>query len=58
MGLGFLQLAMTLFYAIGFYFGSRFVGNKTDNAIYDRPYSAGDVIVIFFSIMFGGFSLG
>lgn len=45
-------------YGVGFWFGSIFVGDKTNNALYDRPYSGGDVIVIFFSIMMGGFSLG
>lgn len=45
-------------YGLGFYFGSIFVGDGTENALLDRAYTGGDVIVIFFSIMFGGFSLG
>lgn len=45
-------------YAVGFWFGSIFVENRTNNALYDRPYTGGDVIVIFFSIMMGGFSMG
>lgn len=45
-------------YAIGFWFGALFVGNETHNDIYDRPYTGGDVIAVFFAIMMGGFSIG
>lgn len=45
-------------YAIGFYFGSIFIGNETRNEFYDRPYTTGDVVACFFAIMMGGFSLG
>jgi len=45
-------------YGLGFYFGSIFVGNETNNSLVDRAYTGGDVITIFFSIMMGGFSLG
>lgn len=30
----------------------------TTNAVYDRPYTVGDIITIFFGIMFGGQSIG
>lgn len=58
IGLGGVWFIILADYAIGFWFGSIFVGEKTNNAIYDRPYTAGDVIAIFFSIMMGGFSVG
>lgn len=58
LGLGFMWFVMLADYGVGFWFGSIFVGDKTENALYDRPYTGGDVIVIFFSIMMGGFSLG
>jgi len=58
LGLGALWFFMIADYGVGFYFGSIFVGEKTENAAYDRPYSTGDVVVIFFAVMMGGFSLG
>lgn len=56
--IGFLWFVMIADYAVGFWFGSIFVGDEVNNALYDRPYTAGDVIAIFFSIMIGGFSIG
>lgn len=56
--LGFVWFVMLADYGLGFYFGSIFVGEGTNNALYDRAYTGGDVIIIFFSIMMGGFSLG
>lgn len=56
--IGFLWFTIFADYAIGFWAGSRFIGNETTNAIFDRAYTTGDVIAVFFSIMIGGFSAG
>lgn len=56
--LGILWFVILADYAIGFWFGALFVGNETHNDIYDRPYTGGDVIAVFFAIMMGGFSIG
>eukprot|EP01006_Ploeotia_vitrea_P064381 TRINITY_DN87700_c0_g1_i1.p1 TRINITY_DN87700_c0_g1~~TRINITY_DN87700_c0_g1_i1.p1 ORF type:complete len:116 (-),score=9.00 TRINITY_DN87700_c0_g1_i1:28-375(-) len=56
--IGFLFFAIFIFYAVGFYYGSVLIEDGTNNALYGRPYSVGDVMVIFFGIMIGGFSMG
>ena len=54
-----VMMAMFFFnYALGLWYGSVLIEGKRHNDIYDRPYSAGDVLVIFFAIMIGGFSMG
>ena len=58
LAFGSLFFFMIADYDVGFYFGSVFVDAETNNAIRDRPYSAGDVVTIFFSSMMGGFSMG
>mgnify|MGYP000648373161 CR=1 FL=1 len=48
--LGLMLFAILANYGIGFYFGSIFVENGTKNTIFDRSYTAGDVLVVFFSM--------
>jgi ATP-binding cassette, subfamily B (MDR/TAP), member 1 len=49
---------MFLDYAIAFYYGSVTLEKGYENRTYDRLYTVGDVIVILFAIMIGGFSMG
>lgn len=56
--MGFIFCSMFLDYALSFWFGSTLIENKTMNAISGVPYTVGDVLVIFFAILIGGFSLG
>jgi len=49
----------TLFgmYALGFWYGAKLIEDGATNAIRGRPYNGGDVLIVFFSIMFAGFSI-
>jgi len=49
---------MFLCYALSFWYGGKLIDDGTENTMYDRPYSAGDVVVVFFSILSGSFQLG
>lgn len=56
--MGFIYFIIFCDYALNFYFGSILIEESYENVLYDRNYTAGDVLVIFFSIMIGSFSLG
>lgn len=56
--LGFMWGIIFVDYAVGFYFGSIFIEEELTNEIESRPYSAGDVLIVFFALMMGSFSLG
>ena len=56
--MAFFFLAITWSYAYAFYMGSVFIYFRVNNDIYDRVYSAGDVLSCFFGVIFGMFSLG
>jgi len=58
IGIGGIFCAVFLDYALSFYYGSILVGDGDFNSTTGRAYTVGDVLVIFFSIMIGGFSLG
>lgn len=45
-------------YALGFYYGSILIEDKTDNALTGDPYNVGDVLAIYFTIIFAAMSLG
>ena len=45
-------------YIWAFFFGAIFIKNQYMNDSYDRVYTGGDVIVIFFGVLFGLFALG
>lgn len=49
---------MLMAYALAFWYGSKLISDGTWNDNVGRTYSAGDVLVIFFAILTGGFSLG
>ena len=55
VGMGFVFFAMLCCYALGFWYGSKLVNEKAYNM--GSVYTAGDVLVIFFSIIMGGFEL-
>lgn len=46
------------FYSYAFFIGALFVKDKYINPVEDRPYTGSDVIVCFFGVLFGMFSLG
>lgn len=56
--MGFTFWAMFANHGLGFWYGSVLIEDQTDNSVYGRPYTVGDVLVIFFAIQIGGFSLG
>jgi len=50
--------AFLVIFALAIFIGAIFVTEEVKNDIEDRPYSPGDVISIFFGIMFAAFTLG
>jgi len=44
-------------YAVGFWYGSRLIKNQTVNPVTDKPYSPGDIITVFFSVLLGAQAL-
>lgn len=59
-GLAFGSTMMLMFmgYAIGFWYGGRLIFQGTINDNTGRPYVGQDVLIIFFSILIGGFTIG
>ena len=55
---GVLFLAIYFGYTYAFFIGSIWVDNEFWNHTYDRPYQPGDVISVFFGVLFGMFALG
>ena len=45
-------------YSYNFYFGGIFVRDNVQNDIRGRSYESGDIMAIFFGILFGVFTLG
>lgn len=58
LGLGLAWFAMVGNYSLGFYFGSIFIEKKTENDIYQRVYTVGDVLSVFLTLMNGNIALG
>jgi len=56
VAMGSVFLSMFGMYALGFYVGSIFISNKTINPVTDEPYTGGDVLTVFFSIVMAGFT--
>jgi len=54
--LGTIFLAMMGTYALGFWVGSKLIENRTTNSITGEPWNTGDVLSVFFSVLFGAFS--
>ena len=58
LGMG-IVMSTTIFpYALGLWFGSWLIVHGVTNSRTGVLYSAGDVILVFFSVVMGGFSLG
>ncbi|CAD8176907.1 unnamed protein product [Paramecium pentaurelia] len=55
---GFLWAAMLWAYALGFWYGAKLISDQTLNHNMGTVYTVGDVMIIFFAILTGGFSLG
>lgn len=45
-------------YALGFYYGSKLIEDRDWNDLNDRPYTIGDVLATYFTIIFAAMSLG
>lgn len=56
LGLGFFIFTIYIAYAYAFFFGGIWVNAQFSNDTYSRPYKAGDIISIFFVVLFGLFS--
>eukprot|EP00960_Hanusia_phi_P005075 146155-Hanusia_phi.AAC.1 len=58
LGIGVVMSTTILPYALGLWFGSWLIAHGVTNSRTGVLYSAGDVMLVFFSIVMGGFSLG
>ncbi|CAD8210772.1 unnamed protein product [Paramecium pentaurelia] len=58
LAFGFLQAAMVWAYALGFWYGAKLISDQTINHNTGEVYKVGDVMIIFYAILTGGFSLG
>lgn len=56
IALGLIFFAMMATYALGFWFGSKLIEDRTINPVTDEPYGTADVMACFFSVLFGAFS--
>ena len=56
IAMGSVFLAMFAMYALGFFIGAIFIHNEVNNPVTDEPYTGGDVLTVFFSIMMAGFT--
>ena len=54
---GFFLFMISATYAYAFTIGPIWVQNEVDNTLYGRPYSPGDIIGVFFGLIFGFFGL-
>lgn len=55
---GLIYFAMNADYALGFYYGSKLIEDRDWNDLNDRPYTIGDVLATYFTIIFAAMSLG
>lgn len=53
-----LMLMMSLNYALTFYYGSILLKNKKNNSFYDRVYTLGDVMTVYYGIFMSGLNIG
>ncbi|EKX31804.1 hypothetical protein GUITHDRAFT_122008 [Guillardia theta CCMP2712] len=58
LGMGVVLSTTLLPYALGLWFGSWLISHGITNSRTGLLYSAGDVMLVFFAIVLGGFSLG
>ena len=58
LSFGVLFLAIYFGYTYAFFIGAIWVDEGFWNDMYDRPYQPGDIISVFFGILFGMFALG
>ena len=52
--IGVMMMAMFSIWALGFFVGGKFIEHGVHNAVNDGPYTAGDVLTVFFAIFFAG----
>jgi ATP-binding cassette subfamily B (MDR/TAP) protein 1 len=57
LSLGIIFAALAGMYSLGFWYGSVLIEDQTWNSVTGRPYSPGDVLTIFFSVLMGAFSM-
>jgi ATP-binding cassette subfamily B (MDR/TAP) protein 1 len=56
--MGFLYFLVFASYTLAVWFGSRLIYEKEYNSNTGKPFAAGDVLTVLFTIVFGAFSLG
>ena len=55
MGIGVMAFVMMASYALGFWYGSKLISDRDFNVT--ANYTAGEVLIVFFSIIMGGFNI-
>lgn len=58
LSIGFIVLVMWSSFGLAFWWGARLIGHHTQNWWTDRPWTAGDVLTVFFSTLTGAFAVG
>ena len=58
LAMGIVWCLMLSDYALSFWYGSELISKNIYNQNMNRMYTAGDILVVFFAIITGGFSLG
>jgi ATP-binding cassette, subfamily B (MDR/TAP), member 1 len=56
--MGSIMLVMFGTYALAFWYGSVLITNKSINALTHEPWTGGDVVTVFFSVLMGAFGIG
>ncbi|EGC33591.1 ABC transporter B family protein [Dictyostelium purpureum] len=58
LGIGFGQLVILGTYALAFWYGSTLISKKVINSVGGNPWTGGDVVAVFFSVIIGATSIG
>jgi ATP-binding cassette subfamily B (MDR/TAP) protein 1 len=58
LGMGAIMFVMFGTYALAFWYGSTLISNKVTNSVSGNPWTGGDVVTVFFSVIMGAFAVG
>eukprot|EP01113_Clastostelium_recurvatum_P023245 TRINITY_DN2777_c0_g1_i3.p1 TRINITY_DN2777_c0_g1~~TRINITY_DN2777_c0_g1_i3.p1 ORF type:complete len:384 (-),score=127.08 TRINITY_DN2777_c0_g1_i3:154-1305(-) len=57
-GIGIMMFILNGLFGLGLWYGGKLISDGTWNPVNSAPYTAGDVITVFFAIMMGSMSIG
>jgi ATP-binding cassette subfamily B (MDR/TAP) protein 1 len=56
--MGSIMFVMFGTYALAFWYGSTLIAHGTINSVSGTPWTGGDVVTVFFSVIMGAFAVG